>query len=81
MPRRPAPTPLRWMWPLIVVALACGSPVASGGQAPGAAAPSVAAAPAPAPAAPKREPANVMSYEKADWLEREGGRRWRSLKW
>jgi ubiquinone/menaquinone biosynthesis C-methylase UbiE len=78
MPQRPAPTLLRWMWPLIAVALACGSPSPSGGQAARPAAPaasalvSAAAASATPALALKREPANVMSYEKADWLEREG---------
>src|SRR6185295_14669706 len=67
MPHRPrpasTPTLLRGLWPLIllvVCGVACGAPLPSGGQAP--------APPAPA----KREPANVMGYQKADWLEREG---------
>ncbi len=67
MPHRPRPasTPalLRWLWPLIllvVCGVACGVPLPSGGQAP---APQTLA---------KREPANVMGYQKAGWLEREG---------
>jgi len=64
---RPAPALLRWLWPLIVIALACAAPLPSDGQAPAA----HAAAPPPQAAA-KREPANVMGYQKADWLEREG---------
>jgi predicted methyltransferase len=69
-PPRPASTParLRWLWPLIVVVacgVACGAPLPSGGQAP-------ATHAAAAQAAAKREPANVMGYQKADWLEREG---------
>ena len=63
MPHRPrpafTPAPLRWLWPLILL-VACGAPFPSGGQAP---APQALA---------KREPANVMGYQKADWLEREG---------
>jgi ubiquinone/menaquinone biosynthesis C-methylase UbiE len=55
-----APALLRWLGPLILVAcsIACGAPLPSDGQAPR--------------ATPKREPANVMGYQKADWLEREG---------
>lgn len=80
MSRRPlssSHSPLRWVLPLILLMLACGAPVPSNGQAPApaATAPTAAVAPA-APAAsqevPKREPANVMSWEHADWLEREG---------
>jgi predicted methyltransferase len=65
MTRRPqftSPIPLRWAWPLILLILACGAPVPTNGQA---------NAPA-APAVPKREPANILSWEHADWLEREG---------
>ena len=71
---RPAATPvlLRWLWLLIVVVacgVACCAPLPSDGQAP--ASPAAAVPPAP-PATAKREPANVMGYQKADWLEREG---------
>ena len=58
---------LRWAWPLVFLLLACGAPLPSGGQAPAAS----QATQAP-PATAKREPANVMGYQKADWLEREG---------
>jgi ubiquinone/menaquinone biosynthesis C-methylase UbiE len=47
-----------WTWSLIVLSLACGAPLPAGVQS---------SAPPP-----KREPANVMSFEGADWLEREG---------
>lgn len=57
-PRSSSATPLRWAWPLILLILACGSPVPSNGQA--------------TEAMPKREPANLLSWEHADWLEREG---------
>ncbi|MFY9820437.1 MAG: methyltransferase domain-containing protein [Thermoanaerobaculia bacterium] len=51
---------LRRAWPLILLTtLACGAPVPSNGQA-------------TAPPVPKREPANILSWEHADWLEREG---------
>jgi predicted methyltransferase len=65
MTRRPqftSSTPPRWAWPLILLILACGAPVPSNGQA---------TAPT-AQAVPKREPANLLSWEHADWLEREG---------
>lgn len=59
---------LSWASPLVILLLLSGG--AAGAQAP-------AEHPAPGPggpgvAAPRREPANVMSWEKADWLEREG---------
>lgn len=62
MTRRPrflGPTTLRGLLPLILLILAGVAPVPSRGQA-------------PAPEAPKREPAGVMGWEHADWLEREG---------
>ena len=43
---------------LILLAIACGAPLPAGCQG--------------APPAPKRQPANVMSFEGASWLEREG---------
>jgi ubiquinone/menaquinone biosynthesis C-methylase UbiE len=60
--------PFRWAWPLILLILACGAPLPSAGQMPAPRAPAAQVA----PTLPKREPANVMSYEHADWLEREG---------
>src|SRR6266852_8067431 len=63
--------PLRWVWPLILLVLACVAALPSNGQAPAPAAPPASAAQA-APAVPPREPANVMGWEHADWLEREG---------
>src|SRR6476620_11108361 len=68
-PLAPRHSPLRWALPLILLMLACGAPVPSNGQAPA----PVPAAPTTVPQeVPKREPANVMSWEHADWLEREG---------
>jgi len=58
-----------WVWVLMFLGLGCGAPIpADGRSAPPALAP---AATAEAPVA-KREPANVMSFESAAWLEREG---------
>ncbi len=75
MTPRPASTKalLRWAWPLTFLILACGAPplLPSDGQAPAAPAAAPQAPPAPQAVA-KREPANVMGYQKADWLEREG---------
>jgi len=65
------PATLHGLLPLILLILACGAPVPSNGQAPAPAAP-VAPPAAGVPEVPKREPANVMSWEHADWLEREG---------
>lgn len=48
-----------WVWVLMFLGIACGAPLPADGEG------------APVPAA-KREPANVMSFEGADWLEREG---------
>ncbi|HEX4964465.1 MAG TPA: class I SAM-dependent methyltransferase [Thermoanaerobaculia bacterium] len=64
--------PLHWVWPLILLILACGAPVPSNGQAAAPAVPPAAAVAPSIPEVPKREPANVMSWEHADWLEREG---------
>lgn len=47
-----------WAWILILLGIACGAPSPAGGKG--------------APPAPKRQPANVMSFEGAAWLEREG---------
>jgi predicted methyltransferase len=58
----------RWAWALILLILAWVAPVPSHGQA---TAPPASTSQA-APAMPKREPANVMGWEHADWLEREG---------
>src|SRR5947209_18319407 len=77
MTRRPPSlrlTPLPRAWPLILLILlilACVAALPVGGQVPAPKAPRAPIAPT-APAMPKREPANVMSYEHADWLEREG---------
>jgi ubiquinone/menaquinone biosynthesis C-methylase UbiE len=46
-----------WVWSLIVLSLACGAPLPAGVEG---------------TAPPKRQPANVMSFEGADWLERDG---------
>ncbi|HEV8579529.1 MAG TPA: methyltransferase domain-containing protein [Thermoanaerobaculia bacterium] len=51
----------RWStraWILILLAIACGAPLPAGCKS--------------TPPAPKRQPANVMSFEGASWLEREG---------
>jgi predicted methyltransferase len=48
-----------WAWALILLHVACGAPLPADGK--GAAAP-----------AAKRQPANVMSFEGAGWLERQG---------
>jgi predicted methyltransferase len=66
-----SPTLLRWVLPLILLTLACVAPLPSSGQAPAPAAPPAPTSQA-APAVPPREPANVMGWEHADWLEREG---------
>jgi len=47
-----------WVWSLIFFSLACGAPLPAGVEE--------------GTAPPKRQPANVMSFEGADWLEREG---------
>lgn len=51
---------LRWtaVWSLVLLGVACGSPLPAGGE--------------DVPAAAKRKPANVMSHAGAAWLEREG---------
>ena len=60
-----------WVWVLMFLGIGCGAPIpADGRNAPPALAPA-ATSEAPAPVA-KREPANVMSFESAAWLEREG---------
>ena len=59
-------TPQRWAWALILLLLAFVAPLPSNGQT------APATAPQSATAVPKREPANVMGWEHADWLEREG---------
>ncbi|MFL6234588.1 MAG: methyltransferase [Thermoanaerobaculia bacterium] len=62
------PAPPRWTAWLLALLVAAGTACA---QSP--AEHPAAGAGGPAAAAPlKREPANVMSWEKADWLEREG---------
>jgi predicted methyltransferase len=72
-PRRLSlPSRSPWIWVLAFLVLlgtgtACAAPQQAASQAAG---PAVSPA-APAPAA-KREPANVMSWEKASWLERDG---------
>lgn len=48
---------------LVTFGIACGAPLPAGNAESKA---------ATAPAVPKREPANVMSFESASWLEREG---------
>jgi predicted methyltransferase len=66
MTSRPSPvdrfsrTLLRWIaaWSLVVLGIACGSPLPAGEK--------------DAPAVEKRKPANVMSHAGAAWLEREG---------
>jgi predicted methyltransferase len=74
MPRSPRHFPLLRAWPLILLLLAWAAPVPSHGQVPAPVAPATApAAPPPAGSAvPKREPAGVLGWEHADWLEREG---------
>jgi ubiquinone/menaquinone biosynthesis C-methylase UbiE len=58
-----------WAWALMFLGIGCGAPIpADGRNAPPALAPAATSA---APVA-KREPANVMSFEGAAWLEREG---------
>lgn len=60
MSRHPRPLPsLRWsVWAWVLIALlAGGAPLPAGGKG---------------VRAPKRQPANVMSFERAAWLEREG---------
>lgn len=47
---------------LMTLGIACGQPLPADG----------AGTAAKAAAEPKREPANILSFEKADWLEREG---------
>lgn len=52
---------VRWSsraWLLILLAIACGAPLPAGCKS--------------TQPAPKRQPANVMSFEGASWLEREG---------
>ena len=83
-PRRPSlPSRSPWIWALAFLVLlgtgaACASPQQAASQAASQAATPTASptVPASAPAAPapaaKREPANVMSWEKASWLERDG---------
>lgn len=46
------------VWVLMTLGIGCSQPLPADGKA--------------APAVPKREPANVMSFESAAWLEREG---------
>jgi predicted methyltransferase len=67
MSHPPRLSPPRWTAWLLALLLAAGAACA---QSP--AEHPVAGASGPGVAAPKREPANVMSWEKADWLEREG---------
>jgi precorrin-6B methylase 2 len=71
-PQSPHHSPLRWAWPLILLILAWVAPLPSQGQAPAPVAPTGPTAPAAPQEVPKREPANVMGWEHADWLEREG---------
>jgi predicted methyltransferase len=63
----PRPSPSRWTSWLLALLVAAGTACA---QTP--AERPAAGAGTPPVAAPKREPANVMPWEKADWLEREG---------
>ena len=62
------------VWLLMILGIACGQPLpanpADGADSADAAA-GIAGKPATV-AAPRREPANVMSFEGAEWLEREG---------
>jgi len=53
-----SPRRARWIWTLIVLAVACAAPLPAAGKG--------AAPPA------KRQPADVMSFERAGWLERKG---------
>jgi len=74
MTHRPYSTssaPLRGVWALILLTLALVAPLPSHGQAPAPAVPPASTSQA-APTVPPREPANVMGWEHADWLEREG---------
>lgn len=50
------------VWLLMSLGIACGQPLPANGSGNAVA----------ETATPKREPANVMSFEKAEWLEREG---------
>jgi predicted methyltransferase len=73
MTRSPRHFPLLRAWPLIFLLLSWVASVPARGQAPAPVAPATAPAPPPADSAvPKREPAGVMGWEHADWLEREG---------
>ena len=61
------PTPPRWTAWLLALLVAIGTACAQSPAEHRAAGPG-----SPGAAAPRREPANVMPWEKADWLEREG---------
>src|SRR5215203_969667 len=66
--RLPEPSPVSrallrwtaWAWVLMFLGIACGGPLPADGKD------------TPVAVAAKREPANVMSFEGAAWLEREG---------
>lgn len=68
-PQLTSTVPLRWAVILLILVLV--APLSSIGQAPAPAAPPASTSQT-APAVPPREPANVMGWEHADWLEREG---------
>jgi predicted methyltransferase len=51
------------VWLLMILGIACGQPLPADGAD---------AAAAKTTVAPKREPAKILSFESADWLEREG---------
>lgn len=69
MTNRPLALPLLsralLIWLLMILGIACGQPLPADGVA-------GAAAPPETATASKREPSNVMSFERAAWLEREG---------
>jgi predicted methyltransferase len=72
MTYRPLAFPLSrvlMIWLLMILGIACGQPLPADGANTAASAASTAAETA---TVPKREPSNVMGFEGAAWLEREG---------